>query len=154
MQRITITLDDELMEDLDALIASRGYASRSEAIRDLARSGIHQALLEDGAAETCIAVMSFVFEHETRALAQRLLGCFHSHHDLTISSTHLPLDHHTGLQVVILRGPTKSVRDFAESIETERGVRHARLVIVPALFGTEEHVHGPHATPHTHVRTR
>ncbi len=154
MQRITITLDDDLMEDLDALIAGRGYPSRSEAIRDLARSGIRQALLEDGAAESCIAVLSFVFEHGTRALAQRLLSRFHDNHDIAISSTHVPLDHDSGLDVMILRGPTKGVRALAEAIETERGVRHARLVIVPVLFRTEEHVHGPDATPHTHVRTR
>ncbi|HEY3680077.1 MAG TPA: ribbon-helix-helix protein, CopG family, partial [Bradyrhizobium sp.] len=43
MQRITITLDDELMEQLDAVIAERGYQNRSEAIRDFARAGMQQA---------------------------------------------------------------------------------------------------------------
>jgi CopG family nickel-responsive transcriptional regulator len=43
MQRITITLDDDLMADLDRVMAARGYQSRSEAIRDLARAGLQQA---------------------------------------------------------------------------------------------------------------
>ncbi len=43
MQRITITLDDELMTELDRIIAARGYQNRSEAIRDMARAGIRQA---------------------------------------------------------------------------------------------------------------
>ena len=43
MQRVTITLDDELMKELDAFIAARGYQNRSEAIRDLARAGIREA---------------------------------------------------------------------------------------------------------------
>ncbi len=38
MQRITITLDDDLMEELDAMIATHGYQNRSEAIRDFAIS--------------------------------------------------------------------------------------------------------------------
>ena len=42
MQRVTITLDDELMAELDRIIAARGYQNRSEAIRDLARAGIRQ----------------------------------------------------------------------------------------------------------------
>ena len=29
MQRITITLDDDLMEELDAMIAEHGYQNRS-----------------------------------------------------------------------------------------------------------------------------
>lgn len=43
MQRVTITLDDELMKELDRVISVRGYQNRSEAIRDLARAGIAQA---------------------------------------------------------------------------------------------------------------
>ena len=44
MQRVTITLDDDLMADLDRIIAARGYQNRSEAIRDLARSGLEHHL--------------------------------------------------------------------------------------------------------------
>jgi len=36
MQRITITIDDELVAALDRVIAACGYQNRSEAIRDLA----------------------------------------------------------------------------------------------------------------------
>ena len=43
MQRVTITIDDELMTELDRIIEARGYQNRSEAIRDLARAGIRQA---------------------------------------------------------------------------------------------------------------
>ena len=40
MQRVTITIDDELVGEIDAFMETRGYANRSEAIRDLARSGL------------------------------------------------------------------------------------------------------------------
>jgi CopG family nickel-responsive transcriptional regulator len=46
MHRLTITVDDDLLAELDAFIAARGYANRSEAIRDLARSGLQQSNLE------------------------------------------------------------------------------------------------------------
>ena len=49
MQRVTITLDDELMAEVDAIIAARGYQNRSEAIRDLARAGISEAAPSDRA---------------------------------------------------------------------------------------------------------
>ncbi len=38
MQRVTITLDDDLLETLDSLSQRRGYNNRSEAIRDILRS--------------------------------------------------------------------------------------------------------------------
>jgi CopG family nickel-responsive transcriptional regulator len=37
MQRITITVDDELVAALDRVIAACGYQNRSEPIPDLAR---------------------------------------------------------------------------------------------------------------------
>lgn len=48
MQRITITLDDDLMDELDAMIAAHGYQNRSEAIRDFARAGMQQASQDKG----------------------------------------------------------------------------------------------------------
>ena len=43
MQRLTITIDDELKNAIDRIIAERGYQNRSEAIRDLARAGLTRA---------------------------------------------------------------------------------------------------------------
>ena len=37
MQRLTITIDDELVAALNHFIAERGYQNRSEAIRDIIR---------------------------------------------------------------------------------------------------------------------
>ena len=42
MQRVTITLDDDLPETLDSLSQRRGYNNRSEAIRDILRSALAQ----------------------------------------------------------------------------------------------------------------
>ena len=49
MQRITITLDDELLMALDRVISECGYQNRSEAIRDLARAGIAQFQVQEQA---------------------------------------------------------------------------------------------------------
>jgi hypothetical protein len=38
-------------------MAGRGYAIRSEAIRDLARSGLQQATAESGGAQPCVAAL-------------------------------------------------------------------------------------------------
>ena len=66
MHRVTITVDDELMAELDQLIVARGYKGRSEAIRDFARVGIQQALLEDNDAPHCVAAVVYVYDHATR----------------------------------------------------------------------------------------
>jgi CopG family nickel-responsive transcriptional regulator len=72
MQRVTITLDDDLMADLDRIIASRGYQNRSEAIRDLARSGLEQAAVEVAGTRNCVAALVYVYDHHARDLPKRL----------------------------------------------------------------------------------
>jgi len=154
MQRVTITLDDDLMEALDRIIAARGYQNRSEAIRDLARAGIQQAAVETGEAETCVATLTYVYDHAARALSQRLVNAFHDHHDLSLSSLHVHLDHRTCLEVSVLRGRTEAVRHLAEHVIAERGVRHGQLVLVPAALDSEDHVHGGESEDHPHLHIR
>jgi CopG family nickel-responsive transcriptional regulator len=155
MQRITITLDDALMAELDQLIAARGYQGRSKALRDLARVGIQQALLEMNGAPECVAALVYVYDYNARDLALRLAELFHEHHDLSVATTHIPLNHESGMEVAMLRGPTADVRELGDLVLTERGVRHGRVVIVPVAVDEHKHRHnGPHARPHTHIRAR
>ena len=66
MQRVTITIDDELMTELDRIIAARGYQNRSEAIRDLARSGIRQAAETIDQQRDCVAALVYIYDHAAR----------------------------------------------------------------------------------------
>ena len=42
MQRVTITIDDDLAAELGRFMAGHGHANRSEAVRDLSRSGCNR----------------------------------------------------------------------------------------------------------------
>lgn len=132
MQRITVTLDDDLMAELDQVMAVRGYQNRSEAIRDLARAGLKQAMVETGGMEQCVGVLSYTYDHHARDLSKRLTNSFHDHHDLSVASMHVHLDHDRCLEVSILRGKTDEVRHFADHITAERYVTHGELAILPS----------------------
>ncbi len=72
MQRVTITLDDDLLETLDSLSQRRGYNNRSEAIRDILRSALAQEATQQHGTQG-FAVLSYVYEHEKRDLASRIV---------------------------------------------------------------------------------
>lgn len=131
MQRVTITMEDALLAELDALVAKRGYQGRSEALRDLARAGMRQL---DGPApgEPCVAALVYVYDHARRDLPNRLAHEFHGHHDLAVSTLHVHLDAQSCLEVAVLKGPAGAVRHMADHVTAERGVRHGQLVLLPA----------------------
>ena len=155
MQRVTVTLDDDLLAELDAFVTRRGYQGRSEALRDLTRAGLQAVAPAADGAGACVAALVYVYDHEVRALAKRLAASQHDRHDLSVATLHVHLDHQACLEVAVLRGATGDVRHFAEHVIAERGVRHGRLVVIPVEVAAEAHPHGgeeAHAHPHTHVR--
>lgn len=131
MQRITITLDDDLVADIDRLMIRRGYQNRSEAIRDLARAGVAEARQEAGDAGESVAALVYVYDHAARDLARRLTDGYHHHHDLALATLHVHLDEDTCMEVTALRGAGSDVRHFADHVIAERGVRYGRVVTIP-----------------------
>jgi CopG family nickel-responsive transcriptional regulator len=148
MQRVTMTIDDELMEALDRYMEAGGHQNRYEAVRDLVRAGLtKQPKLEDDA-RRCMAALVYVYDHETRQLSKRLMEDHHSHSDMSISTLHVHMDSATCLEVSLLRGQKSEVEHFARHVIGERGVRYGQLVVVPAEAEAggegEAHSHGHH----------
>lgn len=134
MQRITMTLDDSLLAEVDAL----GYGNRSEAFRDLLRAGLRQMAEERAQEGPCVATLAYVYDHARRDLSRRLTDSFHDHHELSVATLHVHLDHDRCMEVTVLRGEAPAVRDFAGSVIAERGVRHGRLMM---MEDSEPHSH-------------
>ena len=130
MRRLTISIDDDLADTFDALVANRGYENRSEAFRDLLRAELDGQRLRSRPKGPCVATLSYLYDHHERQLAMRLADMQHDHHDLTISTTHAHLDHHLCIETVILKGRADAVQAFAQSVLTQPGVKHGQLHIV------------------------
>lgn len=130
MQRVTVTLDDDLLASLDALAEGRGYGSRSEALRDLVRDSLGRTATLDSEAPS-YATLSYVYDHQVRDLARRLTHAQHQHHDMTVASLHVHLDHDRCLEVAVLRGPAGQLRELADGMTSQRGVRFGHLHLIP-----------------------
>ena len=149
MDRFTISLDDALAKAFDAWILQRGYATRSEAVRDLLRSHLQESREKSDSRGHCVANLSYVYNHHERALAERLVHIQHEHHDLTVSTMHVHLDHEQCLETVMLKGTVAQVRQFAQELTAETGVRHGQLNLISVEL-TKAHRHG--GDPHRHPK--
>ncbi|MFT6670731.1 MAG: CopG family nickel-responsive transcriptional regulator [Afipia broomeae] len=148
MQRVTITLDDDLMAELDRMIEEHGYQNRSEAIRDFARAGMQQAAQDAGkSGGDCVAALVYVYDHAARDLSSRLVNNFHDHHDLSLATLHVHLDNDNCMEITALKGRTADVQHLADHVIAERGVRYGRVVMIPTEAGAKtsgarkKHVH-------------
>lgn len=155
MQRITITIDDALADEIDKLAQSRGNQNRSEAVRDLVRAGIAHTRSDTSAASQCVAAVLYVYDQGTRELPKRIAHAYQDQHDLSVATMRIALDHDSCMEVAVLKGRTGDVERLAERIIAERGVQHGRLMVIPAEITHTRHSHGdrqPHV--HQHIKVR
>jgi CopG family nickel-responsive transcriptional regulator len=126
--RFGISLDEKLLDSFDQLIEQKNYMNRSEAIRDLIRASLVEERLgsED---QVAVGTVTLVYNHHVRDLSDKLTENQHSHHDRIISALHVHLDAHNCLEVLIIRGTVRDIKQIANELIGVKGVKHGRLVM-------------------------
>ena len=135
IKRFSISLDENLLAEFDDFILRRQYSNRSEAIRDLIRKSFIQD--EWKAGKEVVGVISLVYDHHQYQLQERITELQHGFHHQIVSTTHIHMDHDNCLEVVIVRGKAREVRDLAEKLTAIRGVKDGNL----AMSSTGEDLH-------------
>lgn len=126
--RFGVSLDSTLLEKFDLLNEKSGYLNRSEAIRDLIREKLVSEEWQSSESET-VGVFSLVYDHHQRELNNKLTHIQHNYLDLIVSSTHIHIDHHNCLEVIILRGKTDQIQKVSNELSSTRGVKHGKLIM-------------------------
>ena len=121
--RFGVSLDERLLAKFDRLNGRKGYANRSEAIRDLIRESLVREQWELGDADA-VGTLTLVYDHETRELEERLTELQHAHYRTIVSTLHVHLDAHHCLEVLILRGKAALLKSIADRLIGTRGVKH------------------------------
>lgn len=133
LERIGISLESELLAQFDRVIERKGYASRSEAIRDLIREQLVQREWSESGGGEKVAVVAIVYDHESSSLAQKLTHIQHENHRAVVSALHVHMDAHNCLEVLVLRGEAAEIVQMAEGLVSTRGVKYGK--VVPATTG-------------------
>jgi len=128
--RTGVSLEKELLEKFDAAIHRKGYQNRSEAIRDLIREHLVEGAAEEN--KVIVGTLSMVYDHHQPNLSAKLIEAQHAAASKVLAATHVHLDHHHCLEVVILKGRSGEVRSLADRILSLRGVKHGQLTVTIA----------------------
>ena len=126
IERVGVSLEKDLLGQFDTLIDAQGYTNRSEAIRDLIRDRLSQEQLANPQADA-VAGVFLVYDHHSTKLSDKLIKLQHSHILQVIASTHIHLDHHNCLEVIILKGKVKEIEKLANNIAALKGVKLSRM---------------------------
>ncbi len=125
LKRFSISLEDKLLDVFDQYIRKNQYNNRSEAIRDLIRkSFVHEEWESD---KEVMGVVTLVYDHHQNQLQERITELQHDFHHQIVSTTHVHMDHHNCLEVIIVRGKAKQVKELSQKMFALRGVNNGHL---------------------------
>ncbi len=122
--RFGVSVEDTLLKSFDNLIQEKGYASRSEAFRDLIRDMLVRNSWEADTAAEHVATVTLVYNHEVRDLSDKLTEIQHQNHKAVVSTLHVHLSKHNCLEVLVLRGKAEEIRKTADRLIATKGVSH------------------------------
>lgn len=127
VERIGVSLEGPLLEEFDRLVASQGYSSRSEALRDLIRNALIRKRWESGG--KVVGTLTIVYRHDVGGVTHRIL---HRQHDFLGSiraTAHTHLNEETCLEVLIVDGDARRISELADRLRTVKGVLSAEIVV-------------------------
>jgi len=127
LTRFGVSIPTDLVKAFDASIARKGYRTRSEAIRDMMRDRLVDEEWQLGRMPV-IGTVTIVYDHDTRELSHVLTELQHQFHDAITCATHVHLDEHHCLEVIVVNGRADQVRAIADRLISTKGVKHGKLV--------------------------
>lgn len=149
--RFSVAIGGELLRKFDQFRELHRYPNRSEAVRGLMRGALIEEVIADDESEA-MGVVTLIYDHHVSRIARRLTDLQHHHLDRVVTTTHVHLDEHRCLEVILLRGPALQIRDLANDLIATKGVETGRLVLAPAkpVPGRNGEGLAPHQHEHGH----
>ena len=127
MRRFGVSLEDDLLKELDDLVLGHQFPNRSQAIRFLIRKNSTQEKWD--ANELVSGCVVLVYDHHKRELLSKLVEVQHKYQELVLSAQHVHLDHDSCLETITLKGKAKDLRKLSDSLIGIKGVKYGELVM-------------------------
>lgn len=127
VKRFGVSLESDLLHELDRLAMKYKFPNRSQAIRFL----IKKYSVEDEwqANEDVAGAIVLVYDHHKRDLQTKSTDVQHDFHHLILSVQHVHLDHHNCLETIAVKGRANELKDLANQLMAIKGVKHGELVM-------------------------
>ena len=133
VSRISVSLPPLLLEELDHMVESRGYGSRSQAIGDMVNYQLAEHKRKLGN-DVMVGTLTLLYDRNTRGLQKNLADLQYKHIDEVISSLHVHLTHDQIMEVILLQGPANYLQDIGNDMIAQRGVITGHLQLMAAII--------------------
>ena len=128
---ISMSMNHDLLQKIDAIVRERSYSSRSEAIRDAIRSYLSDHELNELHSGNVTATITAISGQKNHIVDERLTRLRHDFDEIVTGNFHIHLAEPFCVEIFITEGPTHEVLSFVAKIKAMRGIQQVRYTLVP-----------------------
>jgi len=125
--RFGVSLEIDLLKELDKFVKENHFSNRSQAIRQLITNNIVKKKWESN--EIVAGAISLIYNHHKRDLLNKLANLQHDYHDIILSAQHFHLDHDNCLEIIAVRGGSAKLTMLANKLIAIKGIQHGKLTM-------------------------
>jgi CopG family transcriptional regulator, nickel-responsive regulator len=125
--RFGVSIEKELLEELDNYAAENQFANRSQAIRHLINNNIVASKWNCN--NMVAGSITLVYDHDKRDLVNRLMSLQHDYHDVILSTQHFHLDSHLCMEIIAVKGMAIRLTGLADKLIALKGIQHGKLTM-------------------------
>ncbi len=133
MRVVSVSLPEDTVDHLDAVVEEGNYSGRSELVRAALDPFLQTVDEERGREGPATATLTLGYDEEVGDMVNR---CRHEHAGPIKTMVHGHASDHTCLEVLVLEGEADAIQALAEDFRGRRGVHRAELVWLPRDRGS------------------
>lgn len=126
MPIVSISLNDEILSEIDKLQKSMGFSGRSEIIRAGIRNLIAEEKQRSNLSGLIHAILMVIHNEESE---QIVTGIKHNHEELIGTHLHSKIEGNKCMELFLLYGAADKVDVMTKDFKTNRKMDHVKLVI-------------------------
>lgn len=130
VERVSFTLPESLVDDLDAVVAEWEYSSRSKAARDAFRLFLAEHRWEGGLDRPQRGAITIVYDHHAPGVNDALLEIQHEVADVIVATQHVHFDADRCLESVLVDGPGREIRELVNELKSLDGTKQVQFTAV------------------------
>jgi len=130
LKRFGVSLEENLLEELDEIVEKQKFPNRSQAIRFLiAKEKVSEKWKGD---EEVAGAIIIVYDHHKKDLQTKSTDIQHDFHSLILAVQHVHLDHNNCLETIAVKGKASQLKLLSDQLIALKGIKHGRLVMSAA----------------------
>jgi CopG family transcriptional regulator, nickel-responsive regulator len=126
LKRFGVSLEEEVLAELDNLVESKRFPNRSQAIRFLVKNNIVEEKWDEN--EQVLGSIVIVYDHNQKDLHKQITSLQHEYHCLIMASQHIHIDENNCLSVFAIKGRSERLTNLYNKLKSVKGIKHAGLL--------------------------